>query len=79
MRELKSMPRLLMLSLLMLLATGCTTQPTNWLPEQVAPPAIPALPNEARQPPAPPWCSPTCSSGLTSERGSWQKLMTVPE
>ncbi|EPM86752.1 hypothetical protein A260_15578 [Pseudomonas syringae pv. actinidiae ICMP 19068] len=41
--------------------------------------AAPELPNEARQPPAPPWCSPTCSAGLTRERENWQRLMTNPE
>lgn len=27
----------------------------------------------------PVWCSPTCSAGLTRERGSWQQLMTAQE
>lgn len=68
-----------MLLPLTLLASGCATKQENWLPEQVAPPAIPELPAEAKQPPAPPWCFPTCSSGLTRERESWQEHMTQAE
>jgi predicted nucleic acid-binding Zn ribbon protein len=79
MRERNTPLQLLTLLVLILLASACTTQPEPWQAEQVAPPAIPPLPNEARQPPAPQWCSQTCSSGLTSERESWQKLMTQPE
>jgi hypothetical protein len=79
MRDNNRLLRLLTLSVLMLLATGCATKQENWLPAQVAPPAIPALPSEAKQPPAPQWCSPTCSSALTKERENWQKLMTPPE
>ena len=71
--------RPLMLLLLMLLASACTTQPSNWQPEQAAPAAIPTLPSEARQPPALPWCFPTCSGGLTRERESWRQRMTEPE
>ncbi|QJD55078.1 putative phosphodiesterase [Pseudomonas phage MR15] len=71
--------RLLMLLSLTLLATGCASKLESWQPRQVVCPAIPELPNEARQPPAPPWCSPTCSAGLTRERESWQRLMTNPE
>lgn len=41
--------------------------------------AIPGLPKEARQPDILPWCSPTCSAGLTKERGSWQQRMTELE
>ena len=66
----------LQLWMLMLLVTGCTSKPTSLPP---LPAAIPELPSEARQPPAPPWCSPTCSSGLTKERESWRLLMTAPE
>ena len=73
--------RLLMLALLapMLLASGCTTTLPSSPPPSVAPPRIPPLSPEAKQPPAPLWCSPTCSHGLMLERESWRKLMTVPE
>lgn len=64
---------------LMLLASGCTTKPASSLPPSVAPARIPPLPHEARQPPAPPWCSPTCSHGLMLERESWRQRMTEPE
>ncbi len=73
--------RWLMLVMLapILLASGCsTTQPIS-PPPSVAPPRIPPLSPEARQPPAPPWCSPTCSHGLMLERESWRKRMTEPE
>ncbi|SIR98693.1 hypothetical protein SAMN05216501_3092 [Pseudomonas putida] len=73
--------RLLMLALLtpMLLVSGCATKPESLPPPSVAPARIPPLSPEARQPPAPPWCSPTCSHGLMLERESWRKLMTKPE
>lgn len=71
--------RPLMLLVLTLLVSGCAGKQENWLPEQAAPPAIPELPSEARQPPAPQWCSPNCSSGLTRERESWQERMMLLE
>lgn len=64
---------------LMLLASGCATKPASSLPPSVAPARIPPLSPEARQPAAPPWCSPTCSHGLTLERESWRQRMTEPE
>ncbi len=72
---------LLMLVLLapMLLASGCSTKAPSSPPPSVAPARIPPLSPEARQPPAPLWCFPTCSHGLMNERESWRKLMTVPE
>ncbi len=70
----KLMPMLLALSLV-----GCASKPAAWLPEQVSAPAIPGLPKEARQPDILPWCSPTCSAGLTKERVSWQQRMTELE
>lgn len=73
--------RLLMLALLtpMLLASGCATKPESSLPPSVAPARIPPLSPEARQPPAPPWCSPSCSHGLMNERESWRGLLTGHE
>lgn len=71
--------RLLMLLSLTLLATGCASKPESWQPPPVAPPSIPALPNEAKQPTAPPWCSPSCSAGLTRERESSLNTLTQPE
>ncbi len=70
----KLMPLLLALSL-----AGCANKPAAWQPEQVSAPAIPELPKEARQPNSLPWCSPTCSAGLTKERVSWQQRMTELE
>jgi hypothetical protein len=63
----------LMLPLLVLLLPACAGRPTP-LPldsQPVKPAAIPALPPQARQQPAPLFCSPTCSSALTSERATW--------
>ena len=70
--------RLLLLALLtpMLLASGCAVKPASSPPPSVAPARIPPLSPEARQPPAPPWCSPTCSHGLTKERESWRQRLT---
>lgn len=64
-----------------LLLVGCTTGPTNspgnW--QTVNAPAVPDLPAEARQKPAAPYCSPTCSAALTIERGNWQKMLMKQE
>ncbi len=76
-RSNERLPTALLLGL-MLLASGCTTKPTSSLPPSVAPARIPPLPLEARQPDAPPWCSPTCSHGLMLERESWRQRMTEP-
>ena len=76
MRENRTRLQLWMLAPLMLLVTGCMSEPPSLQP---LPAAIPELPSEARQPPAPQWCSPTCSSGLTKERESWRLRMTAPE
>lgn len=65
--------------LLALLLAACATPPRPLPPVPVPPPAIPSLPAVARQPDLPPWCSPTCSAGLTRLRESWQKLLTEPE
>jgi len=64
---------------LVLLASGCTTKPASSLPPSVAPARIPPLPLEARQPAAPPWCSPTCSTGLSKRIENWRQRMTGPE
>lgn len=42
---------------------------------QVRPAAIPALPQQARQLPASPWCLPTCSSALMKERETWRQML----
>ena len=76
MRENRIRLQLWMPVTLILLVCGCTSKPVS-LP--LLPVAIPELPIEARQPSAPLWCSPTCSSGLIKERESWQRLMTGPK
>lgn len=70
--------RVLLLGL-MLLASGCAMKPANSLPPSVAPARIPPLPLEARQLAAPPWCSPTCSTGLSKRIENWRQRMTGPE
>ena len=68
-------PRAAMLLPLLMWLAGCaSTLPAS----SVAPALIPPLPAQARQPPAPAWCSPTCSAALTAERESWLRLLTPP-
>lgn len=74
MQRNKLIARVLMLALLVLLLSGCASvsQPS------CVTPAIPPLPAQARQNPAPLWCSPTCSRGLITERENWLKRLTPP-
>lgn len=76
--ETKPLPRRLALPLLALLLTGCAATPQELSPPAPSCPVIPALPTEARQPAAPPWCSPDCSTGLSLEIESWRKDLTMP-
>lgn len=67
--------RWLMLPLLVL-TSACGTKPIERpAPPQVRPVAIPALPPQARQLPASPWCLPTCSSALMKERETWRQML----
>jgi hypothetical protein len=68
---------LLLVSALMLLLSGCATQPPVLAPS--AQPRLPPLPMEARQPPAPDWCSPTCSAGVERDLSSWATTLTGPQ
>lgn len=67
----------LMLAPLSLLLSSCACEPSG-LPRPPAPPAIPPLPAEARQPETPSMCLPTCSAGLTRERGIWLSMPIAP-
>lgn len=59
-----------------LLLGACSGQSTiSPSASSVRPAAIPALPPQARQLPAPSWCLPTCSSALIKERKIWQQLL----
>ena len=65
------------LLLLALSAAACSpTLPVIAPPP--APPQIPALPPQARQPATPSICLPTCSAGLTRERESWRNSLMLP-
>ena len=61
------------------LLTACGAPPRTQQPLVIQGPPIPALPPEARQPPAPDWCLPTCSAALTTERESWRRRLTRRE
>ena len=70
------MMRLLLLVPLFALIVACgTKQIEPPAVPQVRPAAIPALRPQARQLPAPSWCSPTCSSALMKERETWQQML----
>lgn len=72
-------PRVLTPIALALLLAACATPPKPPpRPVVIQPPAIPPLPSAARQPPAPDWCLPTCSAGLTTRRANWQQRLTPP-
>jgi len=71
----KLLRRVMPLVVLALLSAGCATKslPTV-LPSEPA--RRPPLPKEARQPPTPLICLPTCSDGLTLERENWRASLT---
>lgn len=62
--------------LLLTFLAGCASVSP---PSVVPPPKVPPLPSEAKQSPAPAWCLPSCSAGLTTLRESWLKLLTDQE
>ena len=58
-------PALMLLALsLLVMGCACVQPPPPQPPVVVPPPEVPPLPQSARQPAAPPLCSPTCSDGL---------------
>ena len=75
MPRLKSVQHKLMLLVPALLLTSCAVvpkpSPPNAPPTVTKPPELPALPQEARQPPTPELCSPSCSAGLRRRLESW--------
>lgn len=65
----------LMLLPLIALLPACASTSSGY---PVAPPAVPPLPVEARQPTPPEWCSPSCSSKWSAEAEIWrQRLIGV--
>ncbi len=76
MHEKRPPLRPLMLLVFVASLAGCAPAQTRWLAPQLT--AIPPLPQEARQEPAPSICLPTCSAGLAVELRSLQELRTAP-
>ena len=72
-----NLPRLLLTALTALLASCSASIPPLPLPS-VKPPRIPVLPSQARQPPTPSECLPSCSAGLERELRSLSDLLTAP-
>ena len=71
---LERLPIPLLLLLLIVLA-GCKSRSPDYSPA-VAPPAIPSLPSEVRQPPT---CSPQCSQIWSEQAERWQQMLTPQE
>lgn len=61
---------------LVLLLSGCKTQPVTLPSAPVRSVQAQPLPDWARQPATPSECLPTCLDALTRERKSWQSLLT---
>lgn len=70
--------RSLMPLLLPMLVSACAGVSQPLPPVVVPPPAIPPLPEVARQPTPPPICSPTCSAGLMRLRTELLNMLTQP-
>jgi hypothetical protein len=75
MPKIKSLQQRLLLVTLTVLLQACASRLPPSSPPAVAPPRIPALSPEARQPPTPSICSPTCSASLTIEREAWRRKL----
>ncbi len=67
------------LPMLMALLSSCASPSSSRSPVALgtAPVAIPQLPEVARQPPLPAWCSPTCAGAVARELQSW-RLRLMP-
>lgn len=61
----------------LLLMFGCGT-PSRTTPVAIDPPAIPALPSQAKQPATPSACSPSCLESLTTWRANTLQRLTEP-
>lgn len=57
----------LTLMALLLTISGCATNSPSCKPDSVEPARVPELPSAARQQPAPPWCSPTCTEAVRAD------------
>lgn len=68
----------LLLGMLTLLLQACASGSLPISPPSVAPPRIPALPREARQPEIPSECLGGCSANLTIARQRWQSSLISP-
>lgn len=76
MKPTKNWPLLLSVSAVLLMS-GCGTQSRN-MPVAIDPPAIPALPSQARQSATPSACSPSCLESLTTWRANTLQRLTEP-
>lgn len=65
--------------MLLPLTLGLTACSVNSPASSVPPPVIPALPLEARQPPSPPSCSPTCLVNWSKRVERLQQKLTAVE
>ncbi|UNY40230.1 o-spanin [Pseudomonas phage vB_PcuM_ KLEP17-4] len=68
--------RAVMLMLLALLLSGCGPKLVALQPGSL--PAMPELPQSARQEAKPAECLPTCLQMWSSKAGEWQRLLTAP-
>ena len=71
----KFLPWPLTLWLLLMMLAGCSSKSPTY---HADPPAVPALPSQARQTPSE-YCSPSCLKKLTELRSEWQKKLTDHE
>ena len=69
------------LPMLVALLSSCAAPSSNRSPValEAAPVAIPQLPEVARQPALPAWCSPTCAAAVARELQSWRLRLMPPE
>lgn len=69
------------LPMLLALLSSCASPFSSRSPValETSPVAIPQLPEVARQPSLPAWCSPTCAAAVARELQSWRLRLTQPE
>lgn len=64
--------------MLMLSLTACTQKFPHYEPASNEPVAMPAIPSQFRQLPAPQWCLPTCTQAVArTDKNSLEQLMKL--